>query len=243
MTAHLALTSALALALVRPPLPLRAPAVRMAEVVDDAQAAEVEESTTKYTSGSQARWSYKMPTVDAAAKAAATAELESLESKGLITLDGQQSRHGLRGIDNPVDQWVVDNMGAFEVNSQLYLFDLAAIVLFALVGRATHGESVLDPIGDAFTMLPFLAAYFVAAQPLGAYAADATESYRRAATCLAPAWAAGTLGGTALRAVGKFALPPVGFVVANAVFLLVFLAAPRAYAVYAETGKLPTDEL
>ena len=75
------------------------------------------------------------------------------------------------------------------------------------------------------------------------YAADATESYRRAATCLAPAWAAGTLGGTALRAVGKFALPPVGFVVANAVFLLVFLAAPRAYAVYAETGKLPTDEL
>ena len=69
MTAHLALTSALALALVRPPLPLRAPAVRMAEVVDDAQAAEVEESTTKYTSGSQARWSYKMPTVDAAATA------------------------------------------------------------------------------------------------------------------------------------------------------------------------------
>ena len=29
---------------------------------------------------------------------------ESLESKGLITPDGQQSRHGLRGIDNPVDQ-------------------------------------------------------------------------------------------------------------------------------------------
>ena len=149
-----------------------------------------------------------MPTVDAAAKAAATAELESLESKGLITPDGQQSRHGLRGIDNPVDQWVVDNMGAFEVNSQLYLFDLAAIVLFALVGRATHGESVLDPIGDAFTMLPFLAAYFVAAQPLGAYAADATESYRRAATCLAPAWAAGTLGGTALRAVGNLRCRP-----------------------------------
>ena len=240
MTAHLALLRR-ALALVRPPLPLRAPAVRMAEVVDDAcrRGRGVDHQVHVGQPGALV-----VQDADRGRRGEGGGDggLESLESKGLITPDGQQSRHGLRGIDNPVDQWVVDNMGAFEVNSQLYLFDLAAIVL-ALVGRATHGESVLDPIGDAFTMLPFLAAYFVAAQPLGAYAADATESYRRAATCLAPAWAAGTLGGTALRAVGKFALPPVGFVVANAVFLLVFLAAPRAYAVYAETGKLPTDEL
>ena len=146
----------------------------------------------------------------------------------------------VKALAGPLQPWVDE----YAAQPTLAAADAAGLVLFALGSRLTAGESVLNPFGDVSTALPFLLAYFLAAKPLDAYADGvASKGYAAALQATAPAWAAGTLGGTALRAVGKFALPPVGFVVANAVFLLVFLAAPRAYAVYAETGKLPTDEL
>ena len=55
----------------------------------------------------------------------------------------------------------------------------------------------------------------------------------------APAWAAGTLGGVALRALGTFSAPDVGTTLLTFISTAVFLGGARAAAVYKETGELP----
>jgi len=121
---------------------------------------------------------------------------------------------------------------AYSAQSKLFFYDFAGLMLFAIVGRLTHFENVLNPFADILTALPFLLGYFAAAQPLGAYADDATSDYGKMVKTLAPAWAAGTLGGVTLRAIGKFAAPPLPFVIVTFISTFVFLAGPRAVLVF-----------
>jgi len=98
----------------------------------------------------------------------------------------------------------------------------------------------LHPFGDVSTALPFLLAYFLAAKPLDAYADGvASKGYAAALQATAPAWAAGTLGGVALRALGTFSAPDVGTTLLTFISTAVFLGGARAAAVYKETGELP----
>ena len=64
--------------------------------------------------------------------------------------------------------------------------------------------------------------------PGGRANGGAGASFGEAARAVAPAWAGGTLGGVAFRALGKGALPPPPFVVVSLISTLVFLGAHRA---------------
>jgi hypothetical protein len=127
----------------------------------------------------------------------------------------------------------------YSAKPQLLVGDVLGLIAFAALGRASHGESPFNPIGDLLTAFPFLCAYLAAAKPLGAFEDEAVSGYRQMLHSLGPTWAATTLGGVALRAIGKLSAPPLPFVVVSAISTFIFLAGPRAFQVWRETGKLP----
>jgi len=133
-----------------------------------------------------------------------------------------------------VDPWVDDYVS----QPKLLAGDVIGILVFAAVGRGSHAEDV-GLLGTFLTAFPFLVGYFSVASPLGAYSEDATSSYSRAFTSLAPSWFAGTSAGILLRAIGKFSIPPMAFIIATSIFTFVFLATPRALQVFLETGEAP----
>lgn len=142
----------------------------------------------------------------------------------------------VKALAGPLQPWVDE----YAAQPTLAAADAAGLVLFALGSRLTAGESVLNPFGDVSTALPFLLAYFLAAKPLDAYADGvASKGYAAALQATAPAWAAGTLGGVALRALGTFSAPDVGTTLLTFISTAVFLGGARAAAVYKETGELP----
>ena len=99
--------------------------------------------------------------------------------------------------------------------------DIALVVIFAVIGRASHGES-LDLAGIATTAWPFVVA---------AALASVVASWRNW-----PWWAQGVfvwvvalVGGMALRLAGGGSTA-VGFVIVGAIALAVFLIGWRALA-------------
>lgn len=83
--------------------------------------------------------------------------------------------------------------------------DAAAILAFATLGAAHHGEApVSDPVHVGLVATPFLLGWIVAALVGGLYTADATSSPRRALSWTVPAWIAAALLGQALRATALF---------------------------------------
>ncbi|MFT3886785.1 MAG: DUF3054 domain-containing protein [Arachnia sp.] len=98
------------------------------------------------------------------------------------------------------------------------LLDLVLVVLFAGIGRASHGESVL---GVFVTAWPFLAACLVAWLILGVLKDDGV-GWRGAAVVWLVTWA----GGLALRvSAGDTAQP--AFVIVAALTLALFLGGWR----------------
>ena len=90
--------------------------------------------------------------------------------------------------------------------------DSAALVAFAAIGRASHGES-LWPLELLSTAGPFLGAWLAAA-PLAGGFSDAARGSQPGPAALeaAKSWAVGIPAGLALRALLKGQLPPVPFV-------------------------------
>jgi adenylate kinase len=78
------------------------------------------------------------------------------------------------------------------------LGDATAILLFAWIGRASHGNAGLD--GSVFqTALPFLATWFLIAPLLGAYTRSATATLQCTFKKFAAPWAVAVPAGIALR--------------------------------------------
>lgn len=107
----------------------------------------------------------------------------------------------------------VDPADAPKRSALLAAGDLAALVLFAAVGRANHGEG--DALGAVLvTAAPFVAAWALAAAPLGAFGPEARGRDVPAALLAgAKAWALAAPLGLALRAVSQGGrAPPLPFV-------------------------------
>jgi len=107
--------------------------------------------------------------------------------------------------------------------------DIVAVILFAVVGRASHAENVL--IGLGTTAWPFLTA--LAAGWLLAFAWRAPLAPLRSG---APVWAVTVVGGMLLRAVSGQGTA-LAFVIVAALTLLLLLVGWRAVAALAMRGR------
>ncbi len=98
--------------------------------------------------------------------------------------------------------------------------DVVLVVVFAAIGRASHGEDVLG--GLAVTAWPFLVALV-----LGWFAVRAWRAPDAPVRTGLPVWAVTVAGGMVLRAVSGQGVQ-VAFVVVAAIVLLLFLVGRRA---------------
>ena len=121
-------------------------------------------------------------------------------------------------LPEPIQPWAKEYLG----QPTLFAGDLVALLLAA----------GLNP----FAALPYILCYVAAAKPLGAYADDATASYGKMLSVLAPAYGASTLGGILLSAPFDFSVPGA---LGKLIVSIICLAGPRAFQVYQTTGKLP----
>lgn len=76
--------------------------------------------------------------------------------------------------------------------------DLMAFVLFAYIGRASHGNATVDAV-VLKTAAPFIAAWFVVSPLAGAYTREATHNFSKAVTALLPSWALAVPAGLGIR--------------------------------------------
>ncbi|WP_051191917.1 DUF3054 domain-containing protein [Microbacterium luticocti] len=114
------------------------------------------------------------------------------------------------------------------------LADLLLVVVFAVIGRASHGEP-LDPGGIALTAWPFLAALVV-----GWAVSLAWRAPIRPVRTGLPVWAVTVAGGMLLRALtGQGTAVP--FIVVASVFLLVTLVGWRLIATAVTRRRARTD--
>jgi len=106
--------------------------------------------------------------------------------------------------------------------------DLIALLTFATIGRASHGEH-LGPADIIFTALPFVIGWFTAAPLLGGYSKDAQSGNTgRAALAAAKSWVVGAPLGLALRTITKGYLPHVSFMIVSMVMTAVLLIGWRS---------------
>lgn len=111
------------------------------------------------------------------------------------------------------------------------VIDAALVVVFAAIGRASHGEDVLG--GLVITAWPFLAA--LALGWLIALAWRAPDAPVRTGL---PVWAVTVAGGMLLRAASGQGVQ-VAFVVVAAIVLLLFLVGRRAVALLIRRARRP----
>lgn len=105
-----------------------------------------------------------------------------------------------------------------ESRSAPWLVPLAAVgdavvfLIFAAIGRASHGEAVgsaaLRTVGTA---LPFLVGWFVAALAWKAYAANALHSYRIGLARVAVTWITGAIIALTIRSFLEHRIIPASF--------------------------------
>ena len=108
--------------------------------------------------------------------------------------------------------------------------DATALVLFAAIGRLSHGEG-LAPGDLAATALPFLLGWALTAPFLGAFSDEARGHDVGAATAAAAkSWAVATPVSLLFRAVSQGRAPPVAFAVVSFVVTGALLVAWRAAA-------------
>ena len=110
---------------------------------------------------------------------------------------------------------------------QLIAGDALALVVFAAIGRANHGEGsgVVEALATA---APFALGWFGAGTLMNAYGDDARGSDgSKAAVVAAKTWAIGIPAGLALRALGKGAAPPTPFIAVSMVVTAAFLVGWR----------------
>ena len=107
--------------------------------------------------------------------------------------------------------------------------DVAALMLFAAIGRGNHGEGVF--LADVCaTAAPFAAGWFLASPVAGVYGASARgKKVGPAAAAAAKGWALGIPAGLVFRGIGKGAIPPKPFVIVSLAATGVFLIGWRAW--------------
>jgi hypothetical protein len=115
------------------------------------------------------------------------------------------------------------------------LLDVAWIVLFAIIGRQSHGEgnALLDVIGVAW---PFLVGYAV-----GAFALRLTRS-PRSLTRIIPVWLLTIVIGMAIRTIQKGRAPESAFIIVATIALAVGFIGWRLVVAAISRRRRPTDD-
>lgn len=109
--------------------------------------------------------------------------------------------------------------------------DALAILAFAAIGRASHGEQAGALLRTLGTALPFLIGWFAAALGTGAYTVLAFSSLRASLFHTARAWLLGGLIGLAIRSALEHRLVPASFAAIALSFNLVTLSLWRSILV------------
>ncbi|CAM9424985.1 unnamed protein product [Discosporangium mesarthrocarpum] len=129
--------------------------------------------------------------------------------------------------------------GDLATRQGLAMGDVVTLVLFAYIGRSSHGMVSVD-LSVLGTALPFIVGWLGVSPLLGAYTNTATASQGEMAKTLLPAWAVSIPIGIALRGVIKGEIPPVPFAVVAMISTLVLLGAWRA--LYTAVNPTSTEE-
>ena len=135
----------------------------------------------------------------------------------------QRSRDAFQGVAR------VDEEDTRGRAAALVAGDVAALMLFAAIGRGNHGEGVF--LADVCaTAAPFAAGWFLASPVAGVYGASARgKKVGPAAAAAAKGWALGIPAGLVFRGIGKGAIPPKPFVIVSLAATGVFLIGWRAW--------------
>ncbi len=118
----------------------------------------------------------------------------------------------------------------------LVIGDTLAFIIFAIIGRSSHGESV-DP-GSIFQILltaaPFAAGWLIVAPFLGAFRGDITDNPRKMVARTLLAWVCSWPVAMALRGIFvDHGVPPVSFAIITLIFNTFVLNVWRGlYALY-----------
>lgn len=99
------------------------------------------------------------------------------------------------------------------------LGDAVLLIVFAVIGRASHGESGPTRVGPTLaTAAPFLAGWFVAASLLGAFSTRALSDYRAALVVTLRSWLLGGIIALLLRSIAERRIVPASFAVVALLF-------------------------
>lgn len=159
------------------------------------------------------------------AKATGSRSAKSRPSMRLEKVErlGEESWAGVAAVDRG---YVNDT--SFSRAAFLFGGDIAAILIFAAVGRGSHSE--LDGIsGVLVTAWPFLAGWITGAAVMGAYGATAQHgTIIEAAAVAGKAWCIAIVVSLLLRSVSRGAPPPVPFAIVASVATSVLLIGWRS---------------
>ena len=138
---------------------------------------------------------------------------------------GDESWAGVANVDRGAE-----GVGAKNV-ALLVAGDCASLLLFATIGRLSHGET-LSVTESFLTALPFLTGWSAASYFFGGYGRPALESALKTA---ALSWAVGIPSGLLIRTLAKGYAPEKAFIIVSMAVTGVFLMGWRtAFAKFAE---------
>lgn len=116
--------------------------------------------------------------------------------------------------------------------------DAVIFVLFAAIGRASHGEAVGNAVLRTLgTALPFLAGWLVGALTWKAYAAEALRDYRTGLWRVVLAWVTGAILALAIRSVLEHRIVPASFAAIAFGFNMILLLLWRTALVTAARNR------
>lgn len=121
------------------------------------------------------------------------------------------------------------------------LGDGAVILLFAAIGRSSHGERGSVLLGTLSVALPFLVGWYAAALGLGAYRPAVMSRLRTLISSTVRAALTGGVVALIIRSILEERIVPASFVVVALSFLLVFLVGWRV-VLYLAFCRLSGDD-
>jgi FlaA1/EpsC-like NDP-sugar epimerase len=120
-----------------------------------------------------------------------------------------------KSIDSPLDRPL------------LAALDFASILLFALVGTASHATAGVDILAVFAVAVPFLISWFIITPFLGLYNDKATSDKMSAFLNASRGWIVAIPLGFVLRGIIKGYIPPIPFVVVTMIATLTIIGGTR----------------
>ena len=120
-----------------------------------------------------------------------------------------------KSIDSPLDRPL------------LAALDFASLLLFALIGTASHATAGVDFLAVFAVAVPFLISWFAITPFLGLYSDKATTDKMGALLNASKGWIVAIPMGCILRGIIKGYIPPIPFVVVTMIATLILIGGTR----------------